>query len=371
MFSLNAGRGQSRRTAIAADTAMHNALMQQAIQFANEHESTWDRTIDGVWGVHQQDPPPWNRLLGPVHDRGPVSGTVVVDGKTLASWGEPERADLTFSVAKMYLALLAGVAHDRGLLRDLDEPVRVLTPGIGFDEGRNASITWRHLLQQTSEWEGERFGVPDQVDRYRAVTFGTPPDGKKGDPRPLQEPGTYWEYNDVRINQLSFALLHLFRRPLPEIFREAITRPIGASENWQWVGYDNAWVEIDGKRMQSVPGGSHWGGGMSISSVDQALIGRMLLDGGRANGKQVLSSEWIQAMRTPCAIAPYYGFLIWLNHERRVFPSVPASSFFGVGAGSSFTWVEPERSMVVVVRWLNSAHADAFFGKVLQAVDAA
>jgi CubicO group peptidase (beta-lactamase class C family) len=350
---------------------MHNALMQQAIQFANEHESTWDRSIDGAWGVHQQDPPPWNRLLGPVHDRGPVSGTVVVDGKTLASWGEPRRADLTFSVAKMYLALVAGVAYDRGLLANLDEPVRVRVPGIGFDEGHNAEITWRHLLQQTSEWEGERFGVPDQVDRYRAVTFGTPPDGKKGDARPLQKPGTYWEYNDVRINQLSFALLHLFRRPLPEIFREAITRPVGATENWQWVGYDNAWVEIDGKRMQSVPGGSHWGGGMSISAEDQALIGRMLLDEGKANGRQVLSAEWIRTMRSPCEIAPYYGLLIWLNHERRVFPSVPASSFFGIGAGSSFTWVEPERRMVVVVRWLNSAHADAFFCKVLEAVDGA
>ena len=62
------------------------------------------------------------------------------------------------------------------------------------------------------------------------VTFGKPTGGKKGDPRPLQEPGTYWEYNDVRINQLSLALLHLFQRPLPEVFREAIMRPIGASE---------------------------------------------------------------------------------------------------------------------------------------------
>ncbi|MNC82937.1 hypothetical protein D3C75_1366670 [compost metagenome] len=53
-----------------------------------------------------------------------------------------------------------------------------------------------------------------------------------------------------------------------------------------------------------------------------------------------------------------------------MFPSVPSSSFFGVGAGSSFTWVEPERKMVVIVRWLNSAHADALFGKILAAVDA-
>lgn len=90
---------------------------------------------------------------------------------------------------------------------------------------------------------------------------------------------------------------------------------------------------------------------MSISARDQARIGR------------VLSPEWIAAVRQPCAIVPYDGYLIWLNHEGRVFPSVSASSFFGVGAGSLFTRVEPERKLVAVVRWLDSAHADALFGR--------
>src|SRR3546814_788579 len=97
----------------------------------------------------------------------------------------------------------------------------------------------------------------------------------------------------------------------------------------------------------------------------------MLLDEGRVNGHQVLSSDWIARMRTPCAIAPYYGRLVWLNHERKIFPSVPASSYFAIGAGSSFCWMEPERRMVVVVRWLNPDHADEFFGLVLRAIDSA
>jgi CubicO group peptidase (beta-lactamase class C family) len=75
-------------------------------------------------------------------------------------------------------------------------------------------------------------------------------------------------------------------------------------------------------------------------------------------------------MRTPGPLAPFYGYLVWLNTSRKVFPSAPASSYFAVGAGSSFTWVEPEREMVVVVRWLNPAHADGFFAEVLEAVDA-
>ena len=186
---------------------MNEHALRQAVQFAIDHETTWSREIGDAWGIHHDDPPPWNRLLGPVHSRGPVSGTIVVEGETRVSWGEPQRADLTFSVAKTYLALLAGIAHDRGLMPDVKEPVGARVSGIGFDEGRNAQVTWAHLLQQTSEWEGECFGVPDQVDRYRVLSFqGGAAKGRKGDARPLQAPGTYWEYNDERINQWSLAL---------------------------------------------------------------------------------------------------------------------------------------------------------------------
>jgi hypothetical protein len=88
-----------------------------AIAFATAHESSWSRepSMDGsTWGVHGADPAPHNRLLGPVSARGGPTGLILKDGRELARWGEPERSDLTFSIAKTYLALLAGVAHDRG-----------------------------------------------------------------------------------------------------------------------------------------------------------------------------------------------------------------------------------------------------------------
>jgi CubicO group peptidase (beta-lactamase class C family) len=343
----------------------------EAVRFAIEHESTWDRSTGGVFGVHQNDPPPWNRLLGPLHDRGPASGVITLGGTRLAEWGEPDRADLTFSIAKTYLALLAGIAHDAGLLPDVDEPVGERVRGIGFDDAHNGQVTWAHLLQQTSEWQGECFGFSDQADHYRAVNFGPPPAGRKGDRRPLSAPGTYWEYNDVRINQFSLALMHLFGRPLPEVFRDAVMSPLGASDNWRWIGYDNAWVELGGRRVQSVPGGSHWGGGLSISANDQSKVARVFLEDGCVDGRRIVSSKWLQQMCTPCALAPFYGWLLWLNRERRAFPSVPESSYFAIGAGSSFMWMEPRRRLAVIVRWMNPAYADAFFGKVLQALDGA
>lgn len=354
-----------------------HAKLQQAVDFSIAHETSWDRDNSENWGIHTADQPPWNRLLGPVHPRGAVSGVVRVGGRQVMAWGEPDRADLTFSIAKTYLALLAGVAHAQGLLPDLDEPVVARVRGIGFESPHNQPVTWMQLLQQTSEWEGACFGVPDQVDRYRHLQYQPAREPayaegiRKGDARPLQAPGSFWEYNDVRINQLSLALLHLFGRPLPDVFRQFIAQPAGASDDWRWEGYDNSWVNIDGQRMQSVPGGTHWGGGLSISSADQALIGQMMLDDGRVGDRQIIPKAWIRRMLAPCPIAPWYGTLVWLNRLRSVFPSASAASYFCIGAGASMVWIDPDRDLVAVVRWIDGARIDGFCRRVAEAVPVA
>jgi CubicO group peptidase (beta-lactamase class C family) len=343
----------------------------EAVAFALAHEVSWTRDPQAEpsrWGVHHVDPPPFNRLRGPVYTRGGVSGVIWLRGEEVAAWGEPGRADLTFSVAKTYLALLAGIAHGHGLLEP-GERVSERLPGLGFDSAHNRTITWDHLLTQTSEWEGECFGMPDQVEHYRQVAHDPkPPGGKKGEKRPLHEPGTYWEYNDVRINQLSLALLHLFRRPLPEVFMESVLGPLGGGEGFRWRGYEDAWIEIDGQRMQSVPGGSHWGAGVAIGARDQARIGQLLLDGGAHEGRQLIPAEWVQRMQEPCAIAPFYGCLTWLNREGQIFPEASRSSWFMTGAGGNYVWMDPEHEMVTVVRWIGAAHAAGFVGKVAQAL---
>lgn len=350
-----------------------------AIAFAEAHETNWPRDPAAApapgqlpFGVHHEDPPPFNVARGPLHARGGPAGVVWQHGRERAAWGDPERADLTFSVAKTCLALLAGVALQRGLLGSVDEPVVQRLPGIGFDGPRHGTITWRQLLQQTSEWEGTVFGLPDTVDRYRHVAHEPRPvQGRKGDARPLHAPGTYWEYNDVRINQLSLALLQLFGRPLPEVFDEALMRPLGASSAWAWRGYDDAWLELNGRRVQSVPGGTHWGGGLSIGARDQARLAQLLLQGGTWQGQRLLPAGFVDAMRTPCGIAPFYGYLVWLNPEGRNFPGASPQAFFMVGAGGHYVWVEPAHDAVVVARWLDGAATAGFMQRVAAALQAA
>ena len=343
----------------------------EAIAFAQAHEVPWPRdpaADPARWGVHHDDPPPFNRLRGPVHARGGVSGVIRVGGEEVATWGEPDRADQTFSVAKTYLALLAGIAHARGLLQP-GERVAERLPGIGFDSAHNRAITWEHLLTQTSEWEGECFGMPDHVEHHRRVSHDPkPPAGRKGERRVLQPPGTYWEYNDVRINQLSLALLHLFKRPLEHVFTDEVLKPLGGGGGFRWEGYDDAWVEIDGQRMPSVPGGTHWGGGVSISARDQARIGQLLLDGGLHQRRELIAREWVRRLHAPCPVAPFYGALTWLNRDGALFADASPESWFMFGAGGHTVWIEPRHGAVVVARWLDGAHSAGFVKRVTEAL---
>ncbi|MBC8165705.1 MAG: serine hydrolase, partial [Bryobacteraceae bacterium] len=276
------------------------------------------------------------------------------------------RPDMTFSVAKSFLSTTVGVAFDHGLIRDLNDPVKNYVPDPALFSGdRNSRVTWDHLLRQTSDWEGTLWGKPDWADRPPAS-------------RPLQEnverqrnePGTSWKYNDVRVNLLALAALHVWRKPLPLVLKENLLDPIGASNTWRWYGYENSWLNLDGVMVQSVSGGSHWGGGMFISARDMARFGLLTLNNGNWAGKEIISPKWIAMAKTPTGPNPGYGFMNWyLNTGRKFLPGMPESTFCHVGNGTNAICVDPELDIVTVVRWIDSAALNAVLVKIRTAMN--
>ncbi len=339
-------------------------VLDDAIRFALAHETPWPRDLRAHLDAGFFEPPPHNEVLGPIRPRGAPNGLILRAGSKVAHWGDTRQVDFTFSVAKSYLSLLAGIAVADELIADLDEPVGRTVDDGGFAGPHNGAITWRHLLQQTSEWEGTLFGKSDIVDRNRSLAMEGM--GRKGDARPLRPPGAFWEYNDVRVNRLALALLRRFRRPLPEVFAERIMQPIGASADWSWHGYRTSMVEIDGRTMESVSGGSHWGGGVAIHAEDQARLGLLMLRRGVWQGRRLLPETWIDESLTPCALNPSYGLLWWLNTGRARYADATERSFFASGAGGNVTWVDPENDLVAVMRWMDPASVNGFIGLVLR-----
>jgi CubicO group peptidase (beta-lactamase class C family) len=340
------------------------AKLDAAITFAvaSENPASKDLAADlaTTFGARE----PFDTPIGPVKARGALNGLVIRHGYVVAEWGETDRVDMTFSVTKSFLSAVVGLAWQKGLIRNVNDRVQPYVPLTGlFDGEHNGKITWDHLLRQTSDWQGTLWGKPDWADRPEGKTPADWPN------RPLREPGTHYKYNDVRVNVLALAALHVIRRPLPHVLREEIMDPIGASSSWRWHGYDNAWIELDGLRMQSMTGGGHWGGGMFISARDMARFGYLFLRDGRWKDREILSPTWIAMARTPGEANPAYGYMNWmLNTDRKRYPNAPATAVSFEGNGSNIIYIDRDHDLVVVVRWIQGRAFNQFLGMVLNSL---
>ena len=351
-----------------AEAGMDAAGLADAIKFAiaNENPGPRDPVIAHAQTFGATEP--FDALVGPVKERGALNGLVIRGGYVVADWGETTRVDMTHSVTKTFLSTIIGLAWHRGLIRNLDDRVGPYMPsgplGAGlFESPHNQPITWDHLLRQTSDWQGTLWDKPDWADRPEGPASGWAN-------RALNEPGTRYKYNDVRVNVLALATLHVFRRPLPDILREEIMEPIGASSTWRWHGYENSWIELDGRRVQSVSGGGHWGGGMFINAWDMARFGYLFLRNGTWKGREIVSPKWIAMARTPGKANADYGFMNWyLNTAKKSLPSTPESSVTFRGNGQNIVYVDWENDLVVVVRWIGGDKAlDGFLGRVIASI---
>jgi CubicO group peptidase (beta-lactamase class C family) len=351
-----------------AELGFDPAKLQAAIAFAvaNENPVSKDVAADlqATFGARE----PNFRILGPTQPRAALNGIVIRHGYVAAAWGDTHRADMTHSITKTFLTTVVGLAWQRGLIRDLNDRAADYLPPLEreklFGTEHNAAITWEHLLRQTSDWSGTLWEVPDWADRPVGATPADYPN------RAMHAPGTFFKYNDVRVNLLALVTLHVWRRPLPQVLREEIMDPIGASSTWRWHGYENSWVTLDGQTMQSVSGGGHFGGGLFISAWDLARFGYLFLQHGRWAGREIVSEKWIAQARTPGPANATYGFANWyLNTERKPMPSAPATSVTFVGNGTNIVYLDWDHDLVIVVRWIKSgAPLDQFVGQVLGAM---
>jgi len=342
-----------------AELGLDPVKLQEAVDFAKSRESRREMDFSDQERI-------FGTLLGSVPNiRAKTNGLVIYKGYIVAEFGDTTWADPTYSVAKSMLATVAGIAVRDGLITNLDAPVGATVKDGGYDSPRNVQVTWKHHLQQTSEWEGTMFGKQDNFIGKEAFGEG------EMKPREQKKPGTHYEYNDVRINRFALSLLRVFNKPVPDVFREQVMDPIGASNSWRWIPYHNSWVDLNGRKVASVSGGTRWGGGMWIHSYDMARFGYLWLRGGKWGDKQILPPAFVKEALTQGGAANSpgngYGYLWWLNMTGKALPGLPANAFSANGAGSNTITVSPDHDLVVVWRW-HQGSAGEFARRVIAAM---
>lgn len=345
-----------------SEVKMNAKLLDSAVNFSikNEVKIDYDLRIANMKSYVNE---PNYKILGLMKNRGKSAGLIIKNGYIVAQWGDTKRVDMTFSVTKSYLSTLAGLAVDSHLIRNIDEPVKDYVWDDKFEGEHNSKVTWRHLLTQSSDWSGCLFDNCDWADR-------PPKEGGLDDwkNRKLLEPGSFFEYNDVRVNLLSYSLLQVFRKPLPMILKEKIMDNIGASTTWRWFGYDNSYVNMDGSMMQSVSGGGHHGGGLFINTFDQARFGLLFLRNGKWKNQQLVSEKWVEMAQQPSLSNKSYGLMWWLNQENAL-GNVSKKIYYANGFGGNYIVIDKEKDLLIVVRWLDTNKLGEFVRLVESAVE--
>lgn len=345
------------------DAGFDKARIDSAVNFAlaNEYSGQKDLRLAILEGFSRE---PGHGLQGPTKERGGPAGMIIKDGYLITQWGDLDRVDMTFSVTKSYLSTVAGLAVDDGLLKSIQDTVKDYVWDGTFSGDHNSKITWEHLLHQTSDWSGTLFGLEDWADRPDR-------DGSYDEwrYRELKTPGTYFKYNDVRVNVLAYSLLQVWRRPLPQVIRERIMDPIGASTTWRWYGYDNTWVNMDGMQMQSVSGGGHHGGGIFINTYDHARFGLLFARKGKWNNQQLISSRWTDMIQTPTSANLSYGYMWWLNQGPRAWEGVPDHVYYAAGFGGNFIVIDEKNDLVIVTRWLQPSKIGKMVRKIYASME--
>ncbi len=205
-------------------------------------------------------------------------------------WHEGELRPIELmSCTKSVVALAVGTLIDDGLLASDSVLVSELLPE--FTGGRKDEITVRMLLDHTSGLAGA-FSTGEIYAAESAHEYALASECEF-------EPGDTFRYNNNAVNLLMCVIERVSDRPADEYIAERVLSPLGITR-WSW--------------YRDPSGDAHGMAGLKLDAIDAARIGRLMLNEGAFEGRQIVSASWVRACVTPAhEIYARSGLLWWLE----------------------------------------------------------
>jgi CubicO group peptidase (beta-lactamase class C family) len=270
---------------------------------------------------------------------------VVVDGRTVAEWGETATRYNVHSIRKSLLSALYGIHVQDGEI-DLSKSLADL----GIDDNAPSltpiekSATLRDVIKARS-------GV------YHPALYETASMAAARPSRGSHAPGTFWYYNNWDFNVLGTIFERLTKANLFQEFKARIADPIGMEdfrlEDTQYVGgADSVYPAYP----------------FRLTARDMARFGLLFLRNGRWDWRQVVPERWIKESVTPYSDAGEsggYGYMWWVAANGKHLPGVdlPDGSYSARGAGGHYILVVPKYDLVIVHRVNTDIQGQSVSGK--------
>ncbi|MCE5188804.1 MAG: beta-lactamase family protein [Eubacteriales bacterium] len=208
---------------------------------------------------------------------------------------------ITHSECKSITGLAVGMLIDEGKLTLDDRIIDLFASRVSkISQFTHRAMTIRHLLTMTSGVTFNEAGSVTETDWIKCFLESAV----------LKEPGTTFQYNSMNTYLLACVIKQVSGQGLVDYLKPRLFEPLGIT-NFYW---------------ETCPMGNEKGGwGLYILPEDIAKIGQLVLDGGRFEGKQLVSEQWIaEATRAqvqpPKTLGNYdYGYQTWVGRNERSF----------------------------------------------------
>lgn len=256
-----------------------------------------------------------------------MRGDEVLARESFVAGDANERPWNVKSASKTFLSALVGIALERGWIESPDATIGELLPSYAADlPTAKQEIRLRDLLTMQAglaSTSREHYGAWVAHDDWVAAALA----------RPLRhERGEEFRYSTGDTHLISAILTEATGRSTRDLAQEELLGPLG--------------VEIH--HWQRAPEGYYFGGNnLKVTPADLARFGRLYLEGGEWDGRQIVPRKWIETSTRPHAEGwperyGAFGYHWWIP------PDDPRESFAAIGFGTQVLYVVPELDMLVV-----------------------
>lgn len=242
---------------------------------------------------------------------------------------------IAFSMTKSITSLLIGIALQEKRIASIDDPVTRYLPELR--SGAYDGVTIRQVLQMRSGVDYEErydFGNPGVAARNHELSLVQNVIRFADAARTISRkhpPGQVWQYKTLDTAVLGWLLERVLGgNTVAAYTAQRIWEPLGAEAD--------AYYILDGPPGL---GREFSGAGFNVTLRDFGRLGQMVLDGGVANGRRIVSREWLEESTRPVEGAmPGYGYQWWMGQK--------PGSFQAVGLQGQYLYVDPATRTVVV-----------------------
>ncbi|SOD15410.1 CubicO group peptidase, beta-lactamase class C family [Pedobacter xixiisoli] len=221
------------------------------------------------------------------------------DGNTLAV-RQP-----SFSMAKSFVGTLVGMSVDRGEIKSTDDLVIKYLPELAKNDERFKRLTIQQVLDMRSgfDFKERSFSPFSQITRSY---YGANLKKIVGKLKMKNEPGKVFEYQSINTQVLAFILEKVTGKGMQELMQERLWKPLGAESDALW-SLDN---DENIKAFCCI----------NATALDFAKIGRLYLNGGNWEGKQLISKKWVDITTNPDTLTKLrYKNQFWATRDFKFF----------------------------------------------------